>query len=256
MRPGLASCLFARLARHGRFFLLALGFLTRLTPPLEADTDDMRAALPWYPAAGATLGLVLVLPFAAGLFDGQPFVRAWLYVGFSAWLTRALHLDGLADVLDALGSGKSGEDFHRILKDSRLGAFGAAGLALAVSGQIALAAGCFEQGLPAALFFAPLFGRCLPFVLAAFSPANPKAGLGLIFAGAGRGPALYSALGFALAAGFFCLGPARLLLCALLAAAGLLFLARLAKREGGFNGDFLGCAILLGEFAALMAALA
>lgn len=244
-----------RLLRQGRSFLLALGFLSRLAPALTADDETMRGSVIWYPAAGALLGLALVLPFALGLMAGHPFVQAWLYTLLSAWLTRALHLDGLADVLDALGSGKSGEAFFSILKDSRLGAFGAAGLALALAGQIILAAACFEAGRLAPLFLAPLLGRCMPALLAAVAPVNPKATLGLLLGAGKLGPALPAALLCALAFALPLLSGPGLLLCALLCAAVLLSLSRLARREGGFNGDFLGCAIIGGELAVLLAAL-
>lgn len=250
----------AFLARAGRFirsqgrsFVLALGFLSRLAPPLRADAADMRAAVFHYPSAGAVLGGVLVLPLWLGCFSWHPLAQAWLYVCLSAWLTRALHLDGLADVLDALGSGGRGEAFRAVLKDSRLGAFGAVGIALYLAGQIALASACLEERALAPLLYAPLLGRCLPALFALLAPQNPEAGLGALPAAPSR-PTLAFAVLCALAGGFFCLPPLRLLLCLACAGLCLCFLARLARREGGYSGDFFGCAILGGELSVLFAA--
>ena len=254
---------FDRRSRPGisRFFvsvrplLLALGFLTRLAPPLQASTQEMAAAVRYYPFAGGILGAVLCLPFALGAFSSHPWVQAWLFVMFSAWLTRALHLDGLADVLDALGSGRHGDEFRAILKDSRIGAFGVAGLALALCGSIILAAALFTSNHLAPLFFAPLYGRCLPIIFACMTPAHPQAGLGALLAASSRLPALILAAGSALLAGLVCLPPLALLICCCTTALCLFPLSRLATREGGYNGDFFGCAIILGELSVLLAAL-
>ena len=249
-KPGIS-----RFFVSGRLLLLALGFLTRLAPPLQASSQEMAASVRCYPFAGGILGAVLCLPFALGAFSGQPWVQAWLYVMFSAWLTRALHLDGLADVLDALGSGRHGDEFRAILKDSRIGAFGVAGLALALSGSIILAAALFTANHLAPLFFAPLYGRCLPIIFASMAPAHPQAGLGALLAASSRFPALILAAGSASLAGVLCLSFSALLVCCCITALCLFPLSRLAAREGGYNGDFFGCVIILGEVSVLLAAL-
>ena len=242
------------LTAQTRIFLLALGFLTRLAPPLRADLADMGKAVFHYPSAGIVLGFVLALPLVCDLFPGQPLVRAWGYALLSLWLTRALHLDGLADVLDALGSGKHGEEFRKTLKDSRTGAFGATAIAAFLVGQIVLAAAILESGRIAPLFFAPVYGRCLPILYASLAPAHPEAGLGAILTAASRKAASVFALFCAFGGGLFCLSFSGLFLCLALTAPCLLALARLARREGGYSGDFLGAAILTGEICALLAA--
>jgi adenosylcobinamide-GDP ribazoletransferase len=243
-----------RLAARSRFFLLALGFLTRLAPASRADGSAMGKAAFHYPTVGVVLGAVLALPLVCNFFSGHPLVRAWGYAVLSLWLTRALHLDGLADVLDALGSGKHGEEFRKTLKDSRTGAFGAAGIAAFLAGQIVLAAAILESGRIAPLFFAPVYGRCLPILFTSLAPAHPEAGLGAILAAAPRKTASAFALFCALSGGLFCLSPSGLFVCLALTAPCLLALARLARREGGYNGDFLGAAILTGEMCVLLAA--
>ncbi|MDL2317362.1 adenosylcobinamide-GDP ribazoletransferase, partial [Desulfovibrio sp. OttesenSCG-928-A18] len=95
-----------------RAFALALAFLTRLGPSRIADRAALGRSVLYYPPVGALLGMLLVLPFLADAFPTMPLVRAWCYTLLGVWLTRALHLDGLADLADALGSGRQGEDFH------------------------------------------------------------------------------------------------------------------------------------------------
>lgn len=253
--PGsFSSRLFTATKAQIRLFLLSLGFLTRLAPGMRASTAEMGASVSYYPLAGAFLGLALILPFSLGLGAGSPWTQAWLYAFLSAWLTRALHLDGLADILDALGSGKQGEGFQAVLKDSRTGAFGVAGICLALSGQIIFAAACFSSHTLPPLAFAPVFGRCLPIFLAFLAPCNPKAGLGALLAAAPGRTARLIAAGFILAGGLLCLPPAAFLASLVLTLPLLLFLRRIALREQGFNGDFFGFLIICGELIVLACA--
>ncbi|MEG6551942.1 adenosylcobinamide-GDP ribazoletransferase, partial [Desulfocurvibacter africanus] len=117
-----------------RGFFTALAFLTRLVPARLGKPEDLAAAMAWLPAVGLVLGGLLVVPLALGLFSATPWVQAWLLVIANLWATRGLHLDGLADVADGWGSGADGQRFWEIVKDSRLGAFGAMGLLLTLTG--------------------------------------------------------------------------------------------------------------------------
>ena len=222
---------------------------------MTASEQEMSLACVYYPLTGAVLGAVLVLPLYLGVFAEHIWIQAWLYVLLSTWLTRALHLDGLADVLDALGSGKTGEAFQAVLKDSRMGAFGCAGLIMAVTGQILLAAACLENRFLAPLLYAPIFGRCLPVLLSGIAPTNPRARLGALLASAPRMPALLlAATGVG---GLLFLFPLPSVLTAIaLTALCLGILRRTALREGGYNGDFCGFAIICGEIIVLLAAIA
>lgn len=222
---------------------------------MAASAREMGLACVYYPAAGAVLGAALILPPYFGWFAGHVWVQAWLYVLLSAWLTRALHLDGLADLLDALGSGKSGDAFQAVLKDSRMGAFGCAGLILVLAGQIILTAACLKQSGLAPLAYAPVFGRCLPIALACIAPANPKARLGALLASAPKAPALLFAA-LCAAGGFFRLSSPSMFTALGLTVLCLYWLRRVALRQGGYNGDFCGFAVVVGETAVLLGALA
>ena len=90
------------------------------------------------PFAGALLGLLsgLVL-LAATRLGAPPQVAAWLALGLSAFLTGAMHEDGLADVADGFGGGFSRERRLEIMRDSRIGAFGAVALILSFGLRVA-----------------------------------------------------------------------------------------------------------------------
>ena len=214
----------------------------------------MARACLYFPCVGAVLGGILVLPPALGLFAAHAEVQSLIVVLLLVWLTRALHLDGLADVCDALGSGAQGERFRAILKDSRLGAFGAVGLALCIAAYLMLIAVCLREHALAALFAAPVVGRCMPICLAMLAPAHPEAGLGAILSHAPHPASPLLAGAAAIAVCLPCLGGIATLSTFVLCFCALLFLSRAAKRHGGYNGDFLGCAIIGGELAVFFAA--
>src|SRR5216683_700938 len=110
------------------------------TATLETITKPAaEAAMTWAPLIGLALGGIaaLVLTGADRLLHTGPLVGAALAVAALALLTRGLHLDGLADLADGLGSGKPAADALDIMKRSDIGPFGVVTLVLTVFIQIA-----------------------------------------------------------------------------------------------------------------------
>ncbi|MDL2267794.1 adenosylcobinamide-GDP ribazoletransferase [Desulfovibrio sp. OttesenSCG-928-G15] len=234
-------------------FLLALSFLTRLGPAVAADKEALSRSVIYYPLVGGLLGCLLTLPLAFCLTGLPALLQAWLYVGLSLWLTRALHLDGLADILDALGSGKHGREFRAVLKDSRTGVFGATGICMALCGQMLCVYLLLQQSLYAPLFAAPLLARCLPIFFTRLTHSSPEASLGAILATAPRQSALALALALVVLVGPLCMGWAAFWASLAGVCALLFFLYRISAREGGYNGDFFGFLISAGELVFLAA---
>ncbi len=140
-----------------RGFKVALQFLTRL--PLRADRapspKDLGQAVGWFPLVGLLMGLLLLLLHWAMLFDTTRLhdeAAAFALVLLWAWMGGSLHLDGLADTLDGLASGKSGKPMLAVMHDHASGAFGVTGLVLAL-----LAKFVFLDSLPNGLvWYLPL----------------------------------------------------------------------------------------------------
>ena len=111
----------------------AIRTLTVLPVPGK-DSDDFSAALPWFPVVGIILGAILytisllwsLLPFEQWSWGCAVILSALL-----VWLTRGLHMDGLADWADSLG-GFDRERRLAIMKDSSLGAFGVMAIVLGI----------------------------------------------------------------------------------------------------------------------------
>ena len=118
-----------------RTFLFAWQFLTAI--PLSRSTHDAKqeelaASMSWYPFVGCILGALLV---TADLFLGRVFsaqVTSMLLMLLLIVLTRGLHQDGLADMVDGLAGGRTAQARLAIMKDAHIGAVGATGLFVAL----------------------------------------------------------------------------------------------------------------------------
>ena len=139
-RPGPRPA--ARLAAVVDPILAALMLLTRL--PVRVARPMAPAAFAraygWFPAVGALVGAVggLVLWGAGGAVP--PLAAALLAVAAQVLLTGGLHEDGLADVADGFGGGRDRERRLAIMRDSRIGTYGALALVLGVGLRVALLA--------------------------------------------------------------------------------------------------------------------
>ncbi|MFJ7334708.1 adenosylcobinamide-GDP ribazoletransferase [Streptomyces sp. NPDC101110] len=196
-------------------------------------------------AAAAGLGLALLF-----LGAGAP-LAAVASVAVPAALTRGLHLDGLADTADGLGSGKPADDALRIMKQSDIGPFGVITLVLVLLAQVAALAraydGSWARGACAAVVSAALARLALTLAARAGVPAARPEGLGAAVAGVvplrGAVIAVVAVTGAAAAAGAL-LGPydvIRTVLAVVLAlAAAEALLHHCTRRFGGVTGDVFG----------------
>lgn len=121
-----------------RPFITALRTLTCLPVP-GSDAASLASSLPFFPAVGLLIGLVVtgVLHALQGWTTGAG-IAAMIAV---LWITRGLHVDGLADVSDALGGGRSRERRLEIMKDPHTGAFGS----MAIVADLLLKAAALTQ---------------------------------------------------------------------------------------------------------------
>ena len=122
---------------HFRYFLIATQFLTRLPIPARFQSvwgmEDLRDSVHMFPLVGVLVGLGASLVYAAAVFCNlPPVIAAILAVATQILMTGALHEDGLADVCDGFGGGRTREEKLAITRDSRLGTYGAIGLILSL----------------------------------------------------------------------------------------------------------------------------
>ncbi len=234
-------------------FLAALSFLTRLGPARVYSEDIMACSLKYYPVVGIFLGLLVTLPFYLGLFFGYPLVQAVLLILFSAWLTRGLHWDGLADVLDGCGAGGGNENFWKVVKDSHIGAFGVLGLVLVILLQVSLVRQALMHQAYGVLIFSFGFGRFFVLFFAALGKnlCHSK-GLGRVCIMGITPVVMVSAVLQILFIGLLLMPWIPLVIIFTLCVPLVLELRHLALEKGGLNGDFLGTAVITGEITVLL----
>lgn len=234
---------------HGLRF--AIGTLSAVPVRVErVDREVAGQAMTAAPAVGLALAAVAGLPL---FLPGPPLLGAALAVGLLAVLTRGLHLDGLADLADGLGSGKPAAEALDIMKKSDIGPFGVMTLLLTLLVQAAALSGA---GYPA-LLTACVAGRlALTWACRASVPAARPGGLGAMVAGTVRGSAAWLATLAALAvtAGLGLATGTPALPFALAAGLGtaLLLLRHARRRLGGITGDVLGALVETATAAALV----
>ena len=162
-----------------RHYLLALQFFTRIpvTGRLAAwagySPAMLRASAAHFPGVGWLVGGVVaavtwVLLALSPSSPYAPLVAAVLGTAAGVWLTGAFHEDGLADVADGLGGSTNRERALIIMKDSRVGAFGALALVLALLAKVTLLAligSINEDAMCLGLFAAHVVSRALALVL-------------------------------------------------------------------------------------------
>lgn len=233
-----------------REFIDTLGFLTRLAPARVISDEAMGRCMRYMAPVGALLGVVIALPFWMGLFSASPWIQAWFMVTLSIILTRGLHFDGLSDVCDAVTTHTDPERFWEVVKDSRSGAFGVIGLIMALGGQVIMFHEMAAREAFEAVIWTFILGRAGSVWLGYHVRHLTRPGLGKLYIdGASLGVALATAA-MALAAGIFFVGLGATLAGVGITTLAMLALFRLAVKVGGANGDFLGCAVVVGELAA------
>ena len=147
---------------HLRLLLLAVQFYTRLPVPAWAGYSDelLNKATIYFPLVGWLVGSV-----AAGVFAGASFlfrnaeVALLLSIVASILLTGAFHEDGFADVCDGFGGGWTQDKILAIMKDSRLGTYGATGLGLLLAGKFLVLRGLPPAAVTPALLLAHPLSR-------------------------------------------------------------------------------------------------
>lgn len=249
-----------------RALRLSLGLLTIIPVGTIGDVDRRRArsAMLLAPLVGLLLGVIAaavlvgvraLVPSTLGVL-----LAAVLTVAALAYLTRALHLDGLADTADALGSGKPAERALDIARRGDIGPFGVVTIVMALLVQVSALAIAIDAGWGAlAVVVAVVTGRVAALLACTRGvPAARPEGLGALVAGTvPRTAALAWAVlvvAGAAAAGAWMTGHAWAPALGVGAglALGMALVARSVGRLGGITGDVLGAVVEAATATALV----
>lgn len=239
------------------YFFAALRFFTRLPVPawVGHSAAQLNHAARYFPLVGLIVGALGAAVSLATLTVWPPLIAVLLGMAATLLVTGAFHEDGLADSIDGFGGGWSREDVLRIMKDSRIGSYGAIGIVMALFAKAAALTELLAVS-PAPTFFLLLLAghgvsrfasTTLIFALdyardddsSKSKPLATRMGKGelLVAALCGLAPCLW-------------LPPLQAGMALVLAAAVTVLAARhFVRRIGGYTGDCLGATQQLTEIA-------
>jgi len=256
--------------RQLTLFLVAIQFLTRLpVPPFDGFQPDWLArSARYFPLVGVLVGFISVGVWWLGSLVFPPTVAVGSMIAVSLLLTGAFHEDGFADVCDGFGGGRTRDTVLSIMKDSRIGAYGAIGIGMMLALKWAALISLPRSALPLTIVSAHMVSRwCaigliwrLPYVRAD-ADAKSKALAGSLGAGDWLMSGVLGTLGLL---PMIWLGdpaaddprPQVLLFAVALAMACVALAGAYFKvRLGGYTGDCLGAAQQLSELVFWLATL-
>ena len=233
----------------------ATGFLTRLpiAHPDGARPENFAQAQRVFPIVGACIGAAVGLFCLLLRVTGVPdLAAAALALGAGALLTGALHEDGLADVADGFGGGRDIATKLEIMRDSRLGSYGALAMLVSFAAKLSAMAAISDGFMVQSVIAAHALGRAVLPWLSISLPYARKDGLAAN-AGQADGTVAMISAGLALVIALVALPFASALLAAIAAGVSAVVMARLAKWQiGGQTGDVLGAAEQVAETAILV----
>ena len=234
-------------------------FLTRI--PVSRfyvfQRDSLSLSVIYFPIVGMFVGLAGGVVLAAGHLLFPALIAILLCMAATVAMTGAIHEDGLADAADGLFGGRNAENSLEIMKDSRLGTFGALALWFSLTGKFVLLFTLLERSAWlafAAIVVAHTLGRGACVALLYFYPyARAGESKSKPFGNSVTRGQLLAALAFPVALGFALMGreAASCILGAVLVTGlvGIYF----KRKIGGVTGDCLGAANQLVELASYLA---
>lgn len=226
----------------------AFQFLTRIPmPQIPFAADTLAGALKFFPLVGLVLGsaVALIHPWVVRHTDRS--IAALIVLFLLVAVTGCLHEDGLADTADGLLGGSTREKRLTILRDSRIGSYGAAALSFALGFRWLLLASLPLHAFTAYMISAAVLSRWTVLPLSMALPPAQADGQGARVAGQTGFASLVAASVFALLPVFLLLRERSFLPLAATAAVTLLTGAVYRNRLGGVTGDCFGATIQLTE---------
>jgi adenosylcobinamide-GDP ribazoletransferase len=219
------------------------------------ETDKFPSSLPLFPVAGCVLAALVYLIFrGTNLIPGIPFLPGIIITVSLLILTGALHLDGIADVADGLGGGKTKEKILEIFKDSRLGTFGVTALVVDVLIKTVMYSWYCDSHTFIIIGLSLVWSRMFQAVALTFvPPATPQKGIGASFSGGHYKVQVTVSFLLLILSCFLLFNKpfSVMMLVAFAAILLLIFIYICMKKIGGLTGDCIGAINEISELAIL-----
>ncbi|MEC8525405.1 MAG: adenosylcobinamide-GDP ribazoletransferase [Pseudomonadota bacterium] len=236
---------------------IAVAFFTRIPVPssVEFSQANLNRASRYFSAVGWLIGLICGAVLWAFMLIFPQDVAVLLAMIVSLLLTGCFHEDGLADTCDGLGGGWTTEQKLRIMKDSRVGTYGAAALWVSLTLKFVLLSQLLEPVL--ALIIAHPLSRIIPTLFIAVMPYVSDSDTSKAKPLAESGSWVDTAIAVGIGSCALLLVPVGSsgvgMLLAVLLVVGVMSFLFLKKQLGGFTGDALGAVQQVSELALYLA---
>ena len=240
-----------QIRRLGNEIVVAFQFLTRIPMPLIAfEADSLSRATKFFPLVGLVVGSGAVLLQKVLMFHMRRPLVALIVLIYLVLITGCLHEDGLADTADGFGGGRTKDQILAILKDSRIGSYGATALVLSLLTRYLLLASLPLEHFAAYVISSHVLSRWTSLPLSYFfPPAREQDGQGARIAKLTSLASLIfgSVFGFTVVAFALRWAAVAPVLVAILtiALSGWLY----GRKIGGVTGDCFGATNQLAEIA-------
>lgn len=241
------------MSRKMKRFLIALQFLTVLPFNIKGkiEEEDFGRSLAYFPVVGLLIGLVLA--GAAYISSSLPPLAASALI-LITWviITGGIHLDGFADTCDGFYGKRPREEILKIMRDSRIGTMGAAGVAMLLIFKFAALSSIQTEDLWKVLIAAAVFsrwGQAFVCSVSEYARAEGKAGYFIKYA---KKTDIFAGAAFTLILNWFLMGLEGIILFTLLSAVIFLFLRYAKRKIGGMTGDTIGAVNEIAEASALL----
>ncbi|HET7466883.1 MAG TPA: adenosylcobinamide-GDP ribazoletransferase [Candidatus Dormibacteraeota bacterium] len=229
----------------------AVAFLTVIPAADAAGSPGERLGRAYFPLVGAAVGLAAGVAFVVVAAIAGRLLAAVAAVAVLAALTGGLHLDGLADAADGLFGVGSLERRLEVMRDPRVGSFGAVTLVLVIVGDVAALSSLSPARALVGLVVAGALSRLAMLAVVVAAPYRHESGLGTAAQGGRRAFDLLLGAAFTVAACL--LDPRRAVMAALMVALAATVVVVVARRRiGGATGDIYGAVSEIGQLAALV----
>ena len=233
------------------YFFGAIRFFTRLPVPawVGHSSDALERSTRYFPTVGLIIGSIAALTFALTSFFWPKTLAVLVSMAITLYATGAFHEDGWTDMVDGFGGGWEKSQILAIMKDSRIGSFGAVALVMMLLTKFFVLVEIDLLLVPVALVAGHAFSRlCATLVLRGLDYVRDEGKAKPLSTSIRPGELVFAGLTALLPLAL--LPPQQALAAVAFALLATLWLARLFKRRiGGYTGDCLGATQQLTEVA-------
>ncbi len=241
-----------------RIFASTLTFFTRIPFPVQYrfSAEEMRQCSKYLPVVGIIVGLSSALTYEAASLILPKTVAVLFSMVASVLITGAFHEDGLADVCDGFGGGWTKDKILLIMKDSRVGTYGIAGLLFALATKFACTVELSHARVSGILIISHTLSRFAPLLLIQTLPYSREDSSSKSKGAISRLSFISVLLAFVVTLFSILLIQWRFVVLFVPVVLVAVFMGRYFKRWiGGYTGDCLGAVQQISEIAILICAL-